>query len=183
MVEKHVRLSRFLSWVLRHDPGRLGLELDRCGWADISKLIECARRGNVHLTREVLFEIVETDAKARYQLSYDLTRIRALYGHSVDVDLGLAPKKPPRLLYHGTAARFLDAIMKHGISPGKRQFVHLCADPQTAMQVGARHGRPVILVVDSGLMYNEGIELYRSTRETWLVRAVPAKFIRILEHS
>ncbi len=183
MVEKYVKQSKFLSWALRHDPGKIGLELDRSGWAEISKLIDCARGRGVRLTRDLIFEIIETDAKGRYQLSDDLTRIRALYGHSVQVDLSLAPKRPPGVLYHGTATRFLHSIMKRGISPGRRQFVHLSPDIETARQVGARHGKPVILEIDSERMHEEGIELYQSTSETWLVKSVPAKFIRCLEFS
>lgn len=182
MAEMHIKKSKFLSWALRHDPGKIGLELDDSGWAELSKLIECARSHGVHLTRELVFEIVETDSKGRYELGDDLTRVRALYGHSLPVDLHLVPKKPPKLLYHGTATRFLHSILRHGIGPGRRQFVHLSSEPSVAKRVGGRHGEPVILEINSGEMYEEGIELYQSTRETWLVRSVPARFIRVWEY-
>jgi putative RNA 2'-phosphotransferase len=84
-VEKHVKQSKFLCWVLRHRPDHLGLSLDPHGWADISELISAAREHGVNLSRELVFEIAETDDKGRYEISVDLRRVRARYGHSVDV--------------------------------------------------------------------------------------------------
>ena len=87
MVESYIKESKFLSWALRHNPGKIGLKLDAKGWADVSELIDCARKQNIALSRSIINDIVETDSKGRYELSRDLTRIRAVYGHSFPVDI------------------------------------------------------------------------------------------------
>jgi putative RNA 2'-phosphotransferase len=178
MVERYVRASRFLSWVLRHDPGGIGLALDSSGWADIDELIDRAAGKGRALTREIIYEIVESDEKGRYELTDDLTRIRACYGHSLDVEQSRTSEKPPATLYHGTAARNLDAILRRGIVPGRRRFVHLSVDRETAIEVGRRHGAPVVLAVRAGDLFDSGVEFYRAGRDIWLVRSVPPDFIR-----
>ncbi|UCF07058.1 MAG: RNA 2'-phosphotransferase [bacterium] len=177
-MEKYIKKSKFLCWVLRHEPDKIGLSLDPHGWAHISELIEAARDRGVNLTREEIYEITETDAKGRYQISADLERIRALYGHSVPVDLGVEPAEPPKILYHGTARKYLGSIAKHGLGPGRRQFVHLSSDAESASSVGGRHGRAVVLEIDAGRLHADGHELFQISRDTWLTRAVPAEYIR-----
>jgi putative RNA 2'-phosphotransferase len=183
MVESHIKKSKFLSWALRHNPGKIGLKLDAKGWANVSELIECARNQKIDLSRSILYEIVETDSKGRYELSRDLTKIRAVYGHSIDVDLDLEPNEPPRVLYHGTATRFVQAIFKHGIQPGRRRYVHLSTTHEAAKQVGARHGTPAVLEIDAGLMAEDGLELYQMSKDVWVTCAVPAKYVRIGNNS
>lgn len=182
MVETYVKISKFLCWVLRHSPAKVGLGLDQNGWADISELVKCSRNHGVDLNRTILYKIVETDSKGRYEISRDLDRIRATYGHSLPIDLGLAPETPPDVLYHGTATRFLDSIMKHGITPGKRRFVHLSISPDAALDVGKRHGKPAILEIDTRKMHEEGIEFYQSSREIWITRSVPARYVRMVKN-
>lgn len=177
--EKHVKNSRFLSWALRHAPERIGLKLNSQGWADIAELIRCSANHGVRLTRDIIQEIVEGDEKGRYGISPNGKCIRALYGHSLEVDLGLCAEKPPRLLYHGTATRFLESVMSRGLNSGRRQYVHLSTDQNTAAAVGRRHGKPVTLAVDAESMHRAGIEFYQMAPGTWLVREVPARFIRV----
>ncbi|MBD3180356.1 MAG: RNA--NAD 2'-phosphotransferase [Candidatus Latescibacteria bacterium] len=178
-IEKFVRKSRFLSWALRHDPEQIGLSLDRGGWADISELIRCASARGIRLDRQIICEIVSTDSKGRYQLSGDRGRIRALYGHSKPVELDLKRKEPPQVLYHGTATRNVDSIMKKGLLPVKRQYVHLSSGRSSALEVGRRHGRVILLEVDSGSMNREGIDFYNPTNQIWLVRGVPPGYITL----
>lgn len=179
MVERHIRKSKFLSWVLRHSPEGIGLDLDSQGWARISDLVRCTASHGITLTESILHEIVANDQKGRYVLSEDKKRIRALYGHSLDVDLGLPPKKPPPRLYHGTATRFLDSVMSRGLKPGRRRFVHLSSNPGTAVAVGRRHGKPVTLEIDAEAMHRAGFLFYQGGQETWLVAEVPVRFLRV----
>lgn len=181
-MEEHVRKSRFLSWVLRHDPGGTGLSLDRCGWADIAELIQCASRRGIKLDRSLILEIAESDSKGRYQVSGDSERIRAVYGHSRRIELDLEYEKPPAILYHGTAARNLDSIMKNGIKPGSRQYVHLSVDPETALEVGKRHGRVILLEVDSGSMFRDGGRFYHPAEKIWLTTEVNPAYVEIGYH-
>lgn len=178
-VERHIKKSKFLSWVLRHDPHKIGLSLDPEGWADISDLIDCAENNGVRLDITTLHEIVETDTKGRYEISADLRRIRATYGHSQSVALNLEPGEPPNILYHGTATRFVDSIMKYGLKPRKRQYVHLSVDAGTAMAVASRHGKAVLLQIDARSMHKNGMDFYHSAKEIWLTRDVPARYIKI----
>jgi len=172
-----VRLSRFLSLVLRHDPGAIGLTLDAEGWVGVESLLAAARAHKVDINRELLEMIVAGDAKTRYSLSEDGGRIKANYGHSVEVDLRLRAQEPPEFLYHGTATRHLDSIKRNGIESGRRRFVHLSIDIPTATVVGERHGKPAVLKIDARRMHDAGLELYHSESGIWLTRTVPPEYI------
>ena len=172
-----VRTSKFLSLVLRHDPGRIGLVLDEAGWAEVDALLAAAAAHGVPLTREELREIVATSDKKRFALSSDGARIRANQGHSVEVDLQLPPCEPPERLYHGTVDAALPGIREQGILRGQRHHVHLSADVPTAEQVGRRRGAPVILTVRAADMHAAGHLFYQSANGVWLTEQVPARFI------
>lgn len=168
--------SRFLSLVLRHRPDLIGLQLDAAGWVDIDALIRLSQ-AHRPLTRELIEAVVATSDKQRFAISEDGRRIRANQGHSVAVDLGLDAISPPDRLFHGTAARFVENIRREGLSRRKRHHVHLSADIDTAMRVGARHGAPVVLVVRAAEMAAAGHAFGRSANGVWLTEAVPAAFI------
>lgn len=173
-----MRLSRFVSRVLRHDPGRIGLHLDPSGWADVPELLARAAAAGVPLTRERLDAVVEQNDKQRFALSDDRSRIRANQGHSITVDLDLVPVPAPDVLYHGTGHQSVGAILVEGLTPRWRHHVHLSGDPDTAAAVGRRHGRPVVLLVDAGRMQADGLSLYRSANGVWLADAVPPAYLR-----
>ncbi len=172
-----IRLSKFLSLVLRHRPERIGISLDAQGWARVDELIPAANKAGFILSRETLEEIVANDSKQRYSFSSDGKLIRANQGHSVRVDLGLEPAIPPEHLYHGTAERFLSGIGLNGIQSKGRQHVHLSPDEQTARTVGQRHGKPVVLVVQARKMQADGYEFYLSENGVWLTKEVPTAYI------
>jgi putative RNA 2'-phosphotransferase len=174
-----VRTSKFLSLVLRHEPERIGIVLDESGWTDIAALLAAAAAHGVAITRAELDEVVATSDKQRFALSPDGTRIRANQGHSVDVELGLAPATPPDRLYHGTVARFVESIRELGILKGSRHHVHLSADEDTARRVGGRRGAPVVLGVRAGEMAAAGHAFFRSENGVWLVEHVPPEFVEL----
>lgn len=124
---------------------------------------------------------MRTDSKQRYAFSEDGTRIRANQGHSVAVDLELKPQTPPETLWHGTGDRFVASIEREGLRRMQRQYVHLSADPDTAVKVGKRHGRPVLFEVDAARMAADGIRFYRSENGVWLTEAVPVKYLKRVE--
>ncbi len=171
------KVSKFLSLVLRHEPGRIGLTLDAQGWADIGQLVEKANAQGMPLTRALIAEVVATSDKQRFALDATGEHIRANQGHSVDVDLGLAPAEPPPMLFHGTAERSLAAIRAEGLKRGRRQHVHLSPDEATAAKVGRRHGRPVVLRIAAAHMAAAGHAFFLSTNGVWLTDCVPAEFI------
>lgn len=130
--------SKFLSYVLRHQPEAIGLTLDGEGWADIDALIAGAARDGRALDRMLLGAVVENNDKKRFALSADGQRIRAVQGHShAAVAIAYAPAVPPAVLYHGTASRFLDSIRERGLVPGSRHHVHLSARRATAWKSAA----------------------------------------------
>ncbi|WP_312107961.1 RNA 2'-phosphotransferase [Stenotrophomonas indicatrix] len=169
--------SKFLSLVLRHEPGKIGLNLDGQGWANVDELLQKLHAHGQVLDRGGLQDIVATCSKQRFALSDDGQRIRANQGHSITVDLGLVPVEPPPWLYHGTVSRFVGAIREQGLRPGERQHVHLSLDHETAHQVGARRGAPVILSVHAGRMHADGHVFHRSANGVWLTDHVPPQYI------
>lgn len=177
MDKRLTRASKFISLVLRHQPEAYGLQLDAHGWALIDDLIAAAARASVPLTREVIDQVVAENDKQRFAISADGAQIRARQGHSISVDLELAPIDPPPLLYHGTADRFVPAIREQGLQRRSRQHVHLSATVETAISVGTRHGRPVVLTVQAGQMHGDGHLFYQSENGVWLVDAVPPQYL------
>jgi putative RNA 2'-phosphotransferase len=172
-----VSKSKFLSLVLRHKPEEIGLVLDQNGWASIDELIDFANASGTKLSRPQIESIVANSDKQRFAISPDGMKIRANQGHSVDIALGLAPQTPPEQLYHGTATRFLDSIRASGLHSASRQHVHLSSDLATAEKVGSRHGKPVVLTVESGRMARDGHLFYVSENGVWLTDAVPACYL------
>jgi len=178
MTDHSVNTSKFLSLILRHAPEKIGLVLDTQGWADIGQLLALATRHGRCISREQLDDVVARDSKTRYAISADGLRIRANQGHSLAaVDIALPPATPPAMLYHGTASRFVDAIRVGGLLAGARNHVHLSGNRETAVAVGARHGKPVVLTVDAAAMQAQGHVFYVSDNGVWLVDAVPVAFI------
>lgn len=178
MTDNLVQTSKFLSLILRHAPEKIGLALDAQGWADIGQLLAQAARHGRSLSREQLDEVVACDGKTRYAISADGLRIRANQGHSLAaVDIDLPPATPPAVLYHGTASRFVEAIRAAGLLPGSRNHVHLSSNRETAVAVGARHGKAVVLTVDAAAMQAGGHVFYVSANGVWLTQAVPKAFI------
>lgn len=170
-------ISKFMSLVLRHQPGHIGLSLDEAGWAGIDDLIARAGAAGRAITRHQLNEVVATSDKRRFALSEDGQRIRANQGHSIDVDLGLEPLAPPAFLFHGTAARFVDSILGTGLERRSRHHVHLTEDVVIGEAVGRRYGKPVILRIAAGEMAAQGHVFYRSANNVWLAETVPPQFI------
>ncbi len=177
MDKKLVRISKFLSLVLRHKPETIGLSLDRGGWARVDELITAAHRAGLPLDEASLREVVEQNDKRRFAFSDDGLRIRASQGHSLPVDLDLEPLAPPQFLYHGTASRFLNSIRRQGLVPRGRMHVHLSPDEPTAVRVGKRHGKPVVLTVQAGRMHRDGFRFYLSANGVWLTGKVPVKYL------
>jgi putative RNA 2'-phosphotransferase len=172
-----VRVSKRLSYVLRHEPSSIGLTLDAAGWAGVDDLLGALGAHGLLLTRAELEHVVAANDKRRFAFDEAGTRIRASQGHSVDVVLGYRPLTPPAVLFHGTADRHLPAILAEGLRPGRRHAVHLSADVDAARLVGRRHGRPVVLRVDAAGMVATGAVFTRSDNAIWLVSAVPAEFL------
>ena len=170
--------SKFISLILRHKPGTIGISLDEHGWADVQELIAGINAsGNHQLDMDLLEEIVRTDEKQRYSFNEDHTLIRANQGHSIPVDVELEEMIPPAILYHGTGEKYVASIDREGLIPKSRLYVHLSSDEETARKFGSRHGKPVIYTVDCAAMTADGYQFFLSANHVWLTKAVPAGYL------
>lgn len=178
MKNEAVKVSKFLSLVLRHRPSVIGMQLDENGWLNIDDLIRNANKDGRKLDRQLIEQVVSENDKQRFTISSDGLYIRANQGHSVrTVNLELTPVAPPTQLFHGTVADFVASIRTQGLLKRRRNHVHLSADIETATKVGSRRGKPMILKVDSGRMHSSGHEFFLSKNGVWLTECVPVEFI------
>jgi len=175
--------SKLLSLVLRHDPARIGIELDSNGWVAVPVLLTALDAHGKGLTRERLASLVASSDKQRFAIDEATDRIRANQGHSVGVDLGLAVSTPPQQQYHGTPSRNLASILRGGLDRRARHAVHLSADVETAGRVGARRGACIVLVIDAAAMHDGGHVFSVSDNGVWLVESVPARYLMVLHQA
>jgi putative RNA 2'-phosphotransferase len=180
MNHREIKISKFLSYVLRHQPEAIGLTLDRNGWVPVADLLE---KAPLNLNWQELKQVVQLNDKKRFAFNKDFTLIRANQGHSVKIEMEFLPTRPPNLLYHGTAEKFLTAIQQQGLIKKQRHHVHLSKDVQSATQVGKRHGKPIILLIDAKKMYETGYPFYLSDNGVYLVDEVPPVYFTVLKPS
>ncbi len=171
--------SKWLSKHLRHSPQKVGLILEDGGWVTVDDLLKAANRNHMPMTLRELDEVVANNDKQRFSFDSKGHKIRANQGHSVEIDLQLQPLTPPATLFHGTATKNKEAILAQGLNKGKRHHVHLSREVQTAIQVGSRHGKPLVLTIDALGMHANGFDFYRSDNGVWLVEEVPPRFISL----
>ena len=127
----------------------------------------------------MLEEIVRTDNKQRYSFNDDKTKIRANQGHSIPVDVELEQKTPPDVLWHGTGEKYVSSIEAEGLIPKTRLYVHLSSDPDTAIKVGSRHGKPVVYEVAAKEMQEDGYVFFQSVNGVWLTKHVPTNISKM----
>lgn len=176
--QKLKKVSKSLSYVLRHRPDTVGLELSDGGWVLVDELIQAFQQHGKKLSLALLVEVVAENDKQRFEFSEDASRIRARQGHSTDVDLGYEPATPPDTLYHGTATKNLESIFQNGLVKGRRHHVHLSTNKETMIQVGMRHGTPVVLSINAKQMLVDGHIFFITGNDVWLTEHVPSEYIQ-----
>ena len=171
--------SKFLSLILRHKPETIGITLDSEGWVDVDVLLKALNKNSQYekWNREKLDHIVETNDKKRFYIDTEFDRIRANQGHSIDIKIKYDTVVPTNCLYHGTVQKYISSIYKQGLHKMNRHHVHLSSDNKTAEKVGARRGKPVILIIDAEEMHRDGFEFFLSENGVWLTDHVPSKYI------
>lgn len=172
-----VKMGKYLSLILQHKPELINLKIDEHGWVEVDQLLKGINDSGRYISKEMLDIIVNTNNKKRYQYNDDQTKIRANQGHSIKVDVELQEKVPPDILYHGTAQKYLDKIKKSGIRKMNRLYVHLSKDIQTAINVGKRHGQPIVLVIDTKKMLRDGYKFYYSYNGVWLCDDIAYSYV------
>jgi len=174
---KHV--SKFMSLVLRHKPEEIGLQLDPHGWVSIDELITKLNEKGLKVDLNIIQHIVINNDKKRFCFNEDNTMIRANQGHSIEVDLDLEVVSPPEFLFHGTAEHAVSIILEEGLQKRNRHHVHLTANRETAVMVGGRHGKPVVLEVRAMEMEKAGFVFFLSANNVWLVDIVPPGYLNL----
>lgn len=177
--KEYVELSKTLSWALRHKPEGLGIQLSEDGWTNTQILIQQMNAYGKSIDLETLITIVETNDKKRFAFNADQSMIRANQGHSVGVDLGYVKKNPPVILYHGTAQKNQSSILRTGLVKKARHHVHLSTTLETALQVGQRHGKPMVFKVRAKDMAENGYDFFESDNGVWLTDAVPVEYLSV----
>ena len=172
-----VKIGKYISLILRHKPELIDLKMDEHGWVDVDELLKGINKSGRFINKEILDLIVKTNNKKRYQYNNDHTKIRANQGHSIKVDVDLQEKKPPDILYHGTAKKNLDKIKESGIRKMNRLHVHLSKDIETAVKVGKRHGQPVVLIINTKAMVKDGYKFYYSYNGVWLCDDIAYSYV------
>ncbi len=172
-----VKISKYLSYHLRHCPDKIGIELAPGGWVAVEELLVACKNHQFPINRTELNEVVAQDSKQRFAFDPTGTLIRANQGHSIEIDLQLESSVPPDVLYHGTGHRALESIRQRGLCKMSRHHVHLSTDIATARTVGMRHGHPVVFTVDAAAMHKAGFVFYCSENGVWLVDCVPPEYL------
>lgn len=179
--KENIKISKFLSLVLRHKPETIGLTLDENGWAKVEELIDKMNRYNFKITRDIINNVVATNNKQRFSFNKDNTKIRANQGHSIQVELDLKEIIPPEYLYHGTGEKAVTSILNTGLQKRVRHHVHLSGDIPTAINVGSRHGKPKVFIVAAQQMKEDGYKFYISENNVWLTDNVPVQYLKLIE--
>lgn len=175
------KISKRFSYVLRHRPDSVGLELGEGGWVRVDDLLAALASNGKAVSRPVLEQVVAENDKQRFEFSEDGLRIRARQGHSAEVDLGYEPATPPDVLFHGTATRNLDSILEGGLVKGRRHHVHMSINKETMIDVAKRHGKPVLLSIDAKRMLADGHEFFVTGNDVWLTDHVPPGYLSVVE--
>ena len=173
-----VRVSKLMAYILRHSPEEFGLKPDAEGFVPLKELVNALRRVYPDVTEESMREIVENDPKGRYEIRED--KIRARYGHSFEVRLNHEEDTETKILYHGTPRRNLERILREGLKPMKRQFVHLTTSKIEALETGRRHGKDVVLlIIDADCLRRKGLKIYKAGKNVRIVERVPPECITL----
>jgi len=178
--KKEKKISKSLSYWLRHNPDDIGIELEKNGWTDVDVLMEKAQ-DKVEFDIDELKYVVENNNKQRFSFNDDFTKIRANQGHSVKIELDFPEVKPPQILYHGAPKQVVNTIIKEGLKRMNRHHVHLSPDEETAAMVGSRRGDYVIFEVEAMRLRADGHKIYLSDNRVYLVDEVPPKYIKLKE--
>ncbi len=174
------QLSKSLAWLLRHAAQQEGLLPDPQGWVLLDDVLPLLAAQCPGVTREAVQAVVSTVDPHKQRFSLEGGWIRANYGHSLPERICHPEASPPPTLYHGTHRSALEAILREGLRPMQRQYVHLTTDPVLARQVGSRQGPPVVLAADTAAARAAGVVFFRANPVFWLAQNLPGQCLRTL---
>jgi len=173
------RFSRWMAYVLRHNPDRYGLQPDRHGYVDFEEFLRVARRRYPELTPERVRDLIASSGASRFEVTGG--QIRARYGHSIPVEPVGPPVDPPPSLYYGTEASRAEAILTEGLTPVDRRMLHLSGTAEEAVAIARRKtDHPAVVRVLAQEAHRAGIAFYREST-VYLVAHIPAQFLQFEE--
>ncbi len=175
--EKVEKLGRLISGILRHFPDKFGLNIDENGWVNFESLVRAVRRRYKWVNKWIIKALIYSDEKKRYELNGD--KIRARYGHSIDVELNDMPEAEEEVLYYGTSEEEAQRIIEIGIKPVNQTFVHLSSTIEKSEEVARlRTDNPIILEIDAKKARDDGIRIIKANDIIALAKEIPAKYIK-----
>jgi putative RNA 2'-phosphotransferase len=177
--KERVRISKFLSLILRHEAAKFGVTLDEHGFADVDSVLSVLQKSFPDFTQDDLPDLAAQDEKGRFEIIDD--KIRARYGHSLYVKPTVEPTEPPEILYHGTSRKAAQWILEQGLRSMSRRFVHLSATVEEARKVGRRHSRDVVIFeIKARAARDAGIDFF-AEHNTYLAEHIPADFLETIK--
>ena len=175
MAPRIVHISKLLSLMLRHRPDEFGLQVDRYGFADLDAVLSAFQDRNSTFTLEDIEKVVYDGEKQRFEIVEN--RIRARYGHSFSIDLGLDPSEPPEFLYKGVDSADVERLLSEGLAPDDRDYVHLSFDADVAARLSARPGRRgAVIRIAATRAHQSGVHFY-DCGPTVLTKYIPGEFL------
>ena len=172
--ELKVKVSRYMSYLLRHNPENL--KINRHGFVSLEDLVEKVKE-RFQIDKKFLFDIVEKSKRKRFEIVED--KIRALYGHTIPVKLELEEDKTVKVLYHGTTDDAASEILKVGLKAMKRRWAHLSPTIEIATRIGLRRTKePVILEIDAEAARKNGGRFLKATDTVYLCSYVQPEHIK-----
>jgi putative RNA 2'-phosphotransferase len=175
------QLSKTISHALRHEPQQYGIILDRDGWVEFETLKKGILKNNPDFEDfdlDTVMQILEQSDKKRFEIQGQ--KIRALYGHSIDEKVTYPEAIPPEILYHATSPESLEAILKEGLKPVYRQYVHLSSDPELCLQAAKRKTKnPVLLKVDTVKALENGVKFFNPEGSVWLAEFIDQRYLKL----
>lgn len=174
--KNRIKLSKFMGGALRHFPKDSGISINKKGWVNIEDMFSSIKQKYKWATKEKMKAVISTDPKDRFEILDN--KIRASYGHSIEISLEKTTDKVPNTLYHGTKPSNINPIMKTGLLPMERQEVHLSKTIKEARKVGYRHSEnPTILKIDSKKMTEKGLRITKRGKGVYTTDKVPPNYI------
>ena len=184
-------LSKFLTLILRHKPDILGIQLDKRGFVNLDILVERIKKVKNFswVTKRDILSLVESDEKGRFEIKKANKNllIRARYGHNINLDIEIEYEKVEpgsiKYLFHGTNSKVLPWILKEGLMPMARKYVHLSPTPEDAYMVGSRRrGKVVILKIDVERYLKDGGIIWKATDKVYLAKHIPPQYLSIYKY-
>jgi len=171
--------SKLISYWLRHNPNDGNLIADEFGWVSTADLLKSLNLKGQNLDLNDIRVLNLSFDKIRWEFNDDESKIRATHGHSMPIELFGPSVTPPQKLFHGTSTKAVKGIFKEGILPMRRQFVHCSETVEMAIEVGKRHGTPIIIEIDAEVLFNAGAKFFKTSDNVWLIDKIPNNFISL----